>query len=225
LCVAPDARGRGIGSALLQSAQEKTPGPLRVWAHGDLPVAQRLASTLGYTAVRELRLMQLDLDGSEIEVSKPPEGVEIRTFRPGVDNTAWLEVNAEAFAHHPEQGSLTERSLAERIAEPWFDPAGFFLAWRDGRLIGSHWTKTHPRGAYSFGPSGEIYVLGVRPGAEGHGLGRLLARTGLRYLAAKGLDTVVLYVEGDNAAAVHLYESLGFRTRSADKMYESRESG
>ena len=49
--------------------------------------------------------------------------LEVRAFRPG-DEAELLRVNAAAFAHHPEQGSMDAAELAERMAEPWFDPDG-----------------------------------------------------------------------------------------------------
>ncbi|WP_309031251.1 mycothiol synthase, partial [Streptomyces alfalfae] len=129
-----------------------------------------------------------------------------------------LAVNAEAFAHHPEQGSLTQRDLDDRKAEPWFDPAGFFLAERvtDGELVGFHWTKVHEEERL-----GEVYVVGVRPGAQGGGLGKALTTTGLRHLAAAGLPTAMLYVDADNKAAVSVYERLGFVTHETDLMYRT----
>ena len=65
-------------------------------------------------------------------------------------------------------------------------------------------------------------MLGVSPAAQGIGLGRVLLHTGMAYLSARGLRTVILYVDGDNTSAVRLYEGAGFRTRSADLEYRVR---
>ncbi|SDL10572.1 mycothiol synthase [Streptomyces indicus] len=219
LVVHPGHRGRGHGRALGQALLSATGKRLRVWAHGGHASARHLAQILGLTLFRELRQMRRPLDPSAFAEPVLPEGVTIRTFVPGQDDEAWLRVNAEAFAHHPEQGSLTQRDLDDRKAEPWFDPAGFFLAFRDGELIGFHWTKVHP--ASEGERLGEVYVVGVRPGAQGGGLGKALTATGLRHLAAAGLPTAMLYVDADNKAAVTVYERLGFSTYETDLMYRT----
>src|SRR5205814_7416943 len=121
-----------------------------------------------------------------------------RSFRPGRDEDAWIEVNAAAFANHPEQSRVVRADLEARMAEPWFDPAGFLLAERAGELLGFHWTKVHGDGL------GEVYVLGIAPAAQGLGLGPALLVRGLRYLADRGCPTVLLYVDGDNDAAMQL---------------------
>ncbi|TBO59063.1 mycothiol synthase, partial [Streptomyces kasugaensis] len=197
LVVHPGHRGRGHGRALGTELLTQSGRRLRVWAHGGHPAARHLAQTLGLTLFRELRQMRRGLADLTLPEPVLPPGVTVRTFRPGADDAAWLEVNAESFAHHPEQGALTQRDLDDRKAETWFDPEGFFLAEREGRLIGFHWTKTHAEEGL-----GEVYVLGVRPGAQGGGLGKALTTIGLRHLAAQGLPTAMLYVDADNTPAV-----------------------
>jgi mycothiol synthase len=213
LAVAPTARGGGLGSALAAAALP-APGPLTAWSHGNHPAAAALAARFGVARVRDLWVMRRPLRDLPA-LGEPPEGTVVRTFRPGVDEDAFLALNAEAFAHHPEQGSLGRAALAERMSEPWFDPAGFFLAERPGTgdgLVGFHWTKVHDAQP----PFGEVYVVGVSPRAQGGGLGRLLTLTGLHHLASRGLGEVVLYVEADNAPAVAVYSRLGFTHAAAD---------
>ncbi|MEV7871930.1 mycothiol synthase [Streptomyces sp. NPDC088124] len=216
LVVHPGRRGRGHGRALGNALLGASGKRLRAWAHGGKPAARHLAQVLGLTLFRELRQLRRPLAPLDIAEPVLPPGVTVRTFVPGQDDAAWLAVNAAAFAHHPEQGALTQRDLDDRIAEPWFDPKGFFLAERDGELIGFHWTKVHAEEQL-----GEVYVVGIRPDAQGGGLGKALTATGLRHLAAQALPTAMLYVDADNTAAVTVYERLGFATHEVDLMYRT----
>lgn len=181
LVVHPAYRGQGHGRALGTALLAASGKRLRVWAHGGHSAARHLAQVLGLTLFRELRQMRRPLANLDLPDPVLPEGVTVRTFEPGRDDAAWLALNAAAFAHHPEQGSLTQRDLDDRKAEPWFDPAGFFLAEREGRLVGFHWTKVHAEEGL-----GEVYVLGVAPDAQGGGLGKALTTIGLRHLAERG---------------------------------------
>jgi mycothiol synthase len=215
LVVAPEARGRGLGAALARAVVDTVDGiPLTAWSHGNHPAAAALAARSGFRSVRELWLMRRPSEVPAPPASVPP-GYELRTFRPGMDDAAFLEVNAAAFADHPEQGGLDQAGLTERMAEAWFDPAGFFVGTRDGRLVGFHWTKVHPATA-GLPAYGEVYVIGVHPTTQGSGLGRALLVAGLEHLAARGLDEVVLYVEAANVGAVRLYSSYGFTHAAAD---------
>ncbi|MFL6114865.1 MAG: mycothiol synthase, partial [Catenulispora sp.] len=198
LVVHPRHRLRGVGTALLGAATEAAQGGgMRFWAHGDDPGARVFAEKNGFVRTRVLWQMRRSL-AEPLPVAPLPAGVTLRHFRPGVDDTAWLVVNARAFADHPEQGRITRADLDERMAEPWFDPAGFLIAERDGRMIGFHWTKEHPGGL------GEVYVLGVDPAAGGRGVGRALLLAGLRHLRTEGDTEVELYVEADHAGPVGL---------------------
>ncbi|MGW2050376.1 mycothiol synthase [Streptomyces sp. NPDC001858] len=216
LVVHPSHRGHGHGRALGSALLAVSGKRLRVWAHGGHAAARHLAQVLGLSLFRELRQMRRAL--TDLELSRPvlPAGVTVRPFVPGQDDSAWLAVNSASFAHHPEQGSLTQRDLDDRKSEPWFDPAGFFLAFQGERLVGFHWTKVHAAEQL-----GEVYVLGVAPGAQGGGLGKALTTIGLRHLAEQGLPTAMLYVDADNKAAVSVYERLGFVTHETDLMYRT----
>ena len=143
LAVAPLARGRGLGRTLVEELLAHSPdGRLRLWAHGDAPAAAALAGGMGFRRSRVLLQMRRPLTDPLPPVVLP-EGVAVRTFVPGRDEAAWLALNNLAFADHPDQGGWTLEDVEMRMAEPWFDPAGFFLAERDGALVGSHWTKVH----------------------------------------------------------------------------------
>ncbi|MFR9722623.1 mycothiol synthase [Streptomyces sp. MS19] len=220
LVVHPAHRGRRYGRALGAALLAESGNRLRVWAHGGHAAARHLAQSLRLTPFRELRQLRRPLGGLGSAPVDLPPGVRVRTFRPGRDDAAWLAVNAAAFAHHPEQGALTQADLDARTAEPWFDAGGFFLAVPDDdedRVLGFHWTKVHEAERL-----GEVYVVGVSPDAQGKGLGRALTMAGLRHLAAdRALPTAMLYVDADNAAAVRVYESLGFRTFETDLMYRT----
>jgi mycothiol synthase len=208
LVVAPTARHRGVGRALLGALLDRTPA---VWAHGDLPAAQALAAAVGLR--RERVLWQLRRDArAALPVVGWPSGVSVRTFVPGRDEAAWLALNARAFAHHPEQGHWQANDLEAREGEPWFDPAGFFLAESGGKLVGFHWTKVEDG-------LGEVYVVGVDPDRAGAGLGRSLTLRGLQRLRDVGVATVRLYVDEDNPRALGMYERLGFARFRADVTY------
>ena len=143
MVVHPDYRRRGFGLTLVRALlAEAAPDPLRVWAHGDLPAARALAARAGFARIRSLWTMRRPLTDPLPDPVFPP-GVTLRTFRVGADEAAWLDVNRRAFASHPEQGAWTAEDLSLREREPWFDPDGFFLAERDGKLAGFHWTKIH----------------------------------------------------------------------------------
>jgi mycothiol synthase len=208
--VHPEARRRGVGGRLLAEvlADIGDASSLAAWLHGDHPAAHLLAERHGFDRVRELWVMRRPLSVPLPELTEP-DGVTLRGFRPG-DEDELLRVNSRAFVGHPEQGAMDAANLAERMAEPWFDPDGLIVAVAGDRMLGFHWTKQHS-------PSlGEVYVVAIDPDAQGRGLGRALTLAGLRHLASRGLDEVLLYVEADNAPAIAVYSRLGFTHAPAD---------
>jgi mycothiol synthase len=210
--VDPGARRRGLGEQLLTTLLARSGGTLRVWAHGDHPAARILAARHGLEPVRTL--LQLRAAIRDARPAARSSGTEVAAFRPGIDDAAWLAVNAAAFASHPEQGRLTQDDLDARKAEEWFEPLDFLLL-RDGdELIGFCWLKVE-------GDIGEFYAVGIAPHRQGEGLGRVLVEAGFARLAARGIRTASLYVEADNEPALRLYRSFGFGDYTVDVQYAS----
>ncbi|MBM9466598.1 mycothiol synthase [Nakamurella leprariae] len=220
--VLPANRRRGLGLRLVQQALDR--GAPGVWSYGALPAAVALAGRTGLVATRELLQLRRPLSG-ELPDAVWPDGVRLRTFVPGQDEEQVLGVNARAFAWHPEQGRLDLAGLRAEMAQVWFDPAGFFLAVdADDTVLGFHWTKVHsadptPEPGREPGPVGEVYVIGVDPRSPVRRLGSPLTAAGLHHLRDRGLGTVMLYVEGDNRAALALYDRWSFSTRLRNVVY------
>ena len=202
-----------VAGAVLDGFGSLPPGTL-IWMHGERsPLLPALEARGGARPVRVLLRLARQL-GELAPPRQAADRVVVRTFVVGQDEAAWVRVNARAFAEHHEQGRWTAEDLRAREVEDWFDPDGFFLAERDGVLLGYHWTKVHADGA------GEVYVLGVDPDAQGLGLGGALLDAGLNYLAARGCREVTLYADESNGVAVRLYEASGFHVVDRDLQWE-----
>lgn len=219
--VHPDVRGSTeVEVALLERAVEHVfregGGLVVLWILEPEPRDDEAATGAGFRHQRDLLQQRVRLPLAEAPAWPP--GVEVRSFVPGQDDDVWLAVNNRAFADHPEQGGWVHATLERRMAEPWFDPKGFLLAFDADGLAGFCWTKVHP--ATDADPElGEIFVIGVDPSRQGSGLGKALVVGGLAYLAERGARTGMLFVDGDNEAAIRLYESLGFTTHRRDRAY------
>ena len=67
---------------------------------------------------------------------------------------------------------------------------------------------------------GYVDHLAVAARARGHGLGRALLAHGLAALREAGLTAAELSVQGENASATRLYESIGMRPRWTIERWE-----
>lgn len=211
IAVAPQhRRGEAVGDLIDALRLDLDAGSTVLWSRIDY--VAKAALSRGWQKRRELWEMRCELPIAGLESSIP--GFRLASFRMGIDESAWLEANNATFAGHPENSDLTRRDLEKRMAQPWFDPEGFFVAWDGDRVAGSCWTKVHESGL------GEIYIIGVVPKWEGRGLGRALVSVGLDHLAnRRHVRQAMLFVESENERAVGLYQSLGFETVHSVEAY------
>lgn len=228
IVVDPRWRGQGVGRALMAEVIALSGPRLRLWSHGDLPVAAHLSAALGFQRIRTLIQMRRSLLSP-----LPHADLTVRGFQVRRDEAAWLTLNAQAFRDHPEQGHWTQTDLDRRLSESWFDPEGFLIHERDGQIVAFCWTKVHGRhgtggsdqeGHHSHDLIGEIYVIGVDPKYRGEGLGRALTIAGLRHLRSHDVPTAMLFVDATNTPAIAMYQSLGFAEWGRDVMYRAGQT-
>ncbi len=214
--VHPQHRGIGVEARLVEESLELVAGQggghLHLWVFQPTEIHEAVAHRFGLAQGRDLLHMVVTLPVDE-DPEIPP-GIQLRAFRPGQDDEAWLEVNNRAFSHHPEQGAWTKTTLERRMGEDWFEADGFLLAVDDAGVAGFCWVKPDREAG-----RGEIYVIGVDPSRQGSGLGRTLVLAGLRWMAGQGLETGTLYVDAANEPAVRLYRDLGFEVHHLDRAY------
>lgn len=251
MAVAPAARRRGIATQLVRAAgvadvwaHGNLPAARGFAAAADMHATRELL----VMAVEGTEL-QKSADAAE---QRAGDGIFLN-YTESVEkwgaehvDAEWLRVNNDAFDWHPEQGGWDSVRLDRAREVSWYDPADVILLWASAvsgetadagnvettdagnvettdapRLMGFHWTKWHTEETPAFG---EVYVVGLASDYRGGGRGGPLISAGLRRLVEKGARRVILYVEGDNEAAVKAYEKLGFSTVEEHVVY-SRDRG
>lgn len=217
MVVHPDARRRGTASAMLETivneARSQDIDRVDIWAYHQLSGTRELAAKFGFEPRRTLLEIRMPLPDAFPEAPLP-EGVELRAFRPGHDDTEWLSLNNLVFQSHPEQGSWDAEDLAARQRQPWFDAHDFLVAVKAGRLVAYNWLKLD-RTRHE----GEIYVIGVHPEERRRHFGRSLTILGLAHMRRRGMVTASAYVDASNSGALAMYYSLGFGLDHSDLAY------
>jgi len=212
--IAPEYRGKGLGSALYAALVAANPA-VQVWAHGNLAPAQAIAAAQRLKVVRRLLVMAVSGEALVAAAQAESSPLPVANLRESTEKWGrkvveeqWLKANNEAFAWHPEQGGWDLERLHRAMEAQWFDPEDVLFIWDEGpQLAGFHWTKWHTE---TTPPFGEVYVIGLADSYRGKRLGGPLLTLGLRHLVDKGAYKVILYVEADNAPALKVYERLGF---------------
>lgn len=181
-------------------------GHVHWWVFEPNKAHQQIAEAVGLRPGRRLLQMRRPLPLSDDLLNEICD-FTVEQFRVGSDEQQWLDLNNAAFARHPDQGGWTMETLQSRMKQDWFDPSGFIVHRRDGKMTSFCWTKIHRDSTECLG---EIYVIAVDPSLNGQGLGRKIAIAGLRDASLKGAEVGMLYVDAENASAMAMYTKLGF---------------
>jgi mycothiol synthase len=207
--VHPAARGRGLGSWILDRAEvhARTLGKERVlsWCLGPDDPARRLFDSKGYSEVRRYYRMTIDLDGAPAEPDWP-DGIRVATLR-DEDAAVFHETVNEAFV---DEWNFVPTSFddwrQERMEAPGFDPKLWFLAWDGDEVAGV--ARCDPRRF----EGGWVGALGVRKPWRRRGIGIALLHHAFQEFGRRGETHVGLGVDTQNpTGATSLYERAGMR--------------
>ncbi len=213
MAVLPEYRRRGIGARLVGLLEDRAREQLAApppdaeisvvgWIKAESAPELRWAASLGYARVRRFWRMRIDMTQAP-PVPAWPEGISVRTFRPGEDERALFEAVEEAFADHWGHVALSFEEWLPRTEREGFDPSMWFLAMDDGQIAGMVLGSTIPG-------SGWVSSLGVRRRWRRQGLGRALLQHSFADFWRRGLRSVALGVDAASlTGATRLYESAG----------------
>lgn len=152
--------------------------------------------------------------------------VEIRHLTAD-DVEVFRALRLEALAESPEGFGRTleeERELALGAFRELLSKSAVFCAFDSGRAVGmvGFYGGTNRKERHRT----TLWGMYVRPSLRDRGVGRQLVDRGLEYLRlSTSVEQVVLSVVTTNAAAIRLYESLGFETYGTEPRALKSESG
>ncbi len=167
-----------------------------------------LAEARGYWLWRSSFTMQIDLDARPAEPALPA-GLTLRTYETADAELVRAQLNAafgdDAFWHDISPSNFREFYLRAR----GFDPSLWLLAFAGPELVGSVLAYPERGGDATLGWVG---TLGVRSEWRRRGLGAALLQRAFAALYDRGLPTIGLGVDAENATgALGLYERAGMR--------------
>jgi mycothiol synthase len=191
------------------------------WAK-DADAAPVLESA-GFVPIRHFLQMRIDLSLDELPQAAWPDGLELRCFFSGRDETELFAAFREAFAEHSDDAEVTEAEwwTENRYApNASFDPTLWFIASDGATIAGFSICREREEDAENVG---WVSLLGVRPHWRGRGLGEALLAHSLAVLRARGLGRAALNVDIDNTTgALRLYEKAGMNPVPAFTIWSKR---
>jgi mycothiol synthase len=230
--VDPDYEGSGIGSWMLQWAEEHAlkilptlPAGVRFAPRIGVPrraeKSKKLFDDFGYRYVRSFyhMLIEMDAPGPEPQF---PKGITLRTLNPDTDLDAAYRADQDAFRDH--FGFVEEPYVEglQRFQHHWLnedmDPSLLFLAMDGDQIAGFNLCSPQ---ADEDPEMGWVGSLGVLRSWRKRGLGLALLRHSFNEFYRRGKRKVGLGVDAQNlTGALRLYENAGMHIHRAFDQYE-----
>jgi mycothiol synthase len=216
LGVAPAARGRGVGTALLARVSEyarsfggtELQGEVREGDEDSLAWVGRR----GFIEVERQKGVALDLSGAPGEAPEPPAGIRVLSWaEAGLDDALLRRMHAvgrEANADIPGLDSLAHPTLEQwlrfEVERPFRRSDLCFVAFVGDEVAGYCTMDV-------FGTSGHHGLTGVARAFRRRGVARALKQTQIAAAKAAGLERLLTESEETNAPMRALNDSLGYR--------------
>ena len=228
----PTWRRRGVGRALLvwqdDRARQIIAGldpalPARIAAYVDehLDDRRRLYAAAGFSPKRTFRVMRRRLAGAPEPVPAPvPDGLEIRTWDPEIDDAVRLAHN-EVFQDHWGSQPVTPESWTTALSDLTASWSMVAVDSGTGEVAGYALTARHEYQWEALGHTeGFTELIGVRRSYRGSGLAKALLGTVLVALHRDDIDVAALDVDDENPSGAHrFYERMAFEPAGARILY------
>ncbi len=216
--VHPEARGRGLGAALVQRAEtrarEAGAGRLHYGVLAADAGAPGLLAAHGFREVRRFSVMMIELDGPPPEPSVP-DSLTLETFTEAGARAFYDALDASFQDHWEHQSRPFDEWWEMRSSVPDFDSTLWFLV-RDGEEVAAVVRNDPNRNG-----GGWVGALGVRREWRGKGLGRALLYRTFGEFYDRGVNRISLGVDAENpTGATKLYESVGMTTELEQVVFE-----
>jgi mycothiol synthase len=245
-CVFAEVGGQAVGFGYLIVEQALSRGVLIAEAETPRVFSALIAEAVGRAQDAGLNALQIDVPESDQQRHQACQAAGmsiVRTHhhmvRPGAEPTgvALPPGTTTRLATRADVGAVTriqnasftgswgyspnsEGEIEYRVFElPSLAPDAVVIVNVDGRDIGYCWTHQERTGA-----PGIVGMVGVVPSQQGKGFGKLATAVGIDYLMSVGAARVEITVDSENAPAIHVYESLGFKLHHRSVWYQ-RELG
>jgi mycothiol synthase len=217
--VHPDARRRGVGTALLHALTEHVAGLGydKAWGSADDPGAQAFAERFGFEEV-DREVEQAIALPAQLPEATLPDGMEVVTIaeRPELLREAYPLAQSEGYADLAIDGEVVVK-LEDWLKDEATLPEGSFVALHEGQIVGYSGLVGHDNPGVA-----EDGLTVVARDWRRRGLALALKRLELEWAAENGFDEVLTWTQRGNDGMRAVNERLGYEYRTvAVKMMRS----